>query len=724
MKNKVFVSSLDSPLGHAVSRAFYLSSAPPQKREDEEEEEKKEEGPSDPYLITGSLTTFSDHLPLAVSTGGSEPIPYNLNRKLPLFPSQPGPFVSTGDKKRDSARKEAIDKFSVYGSSPKWVNETQKFADRNALKAHLETCDIIVFDLLSQLDDASWAVQALFDSADTWEKPKTFIAISSIMTWAKTKVEGDDSEASITEDEFRRRKCHPNFKAHLAVEKNIIKCGKKPNLKTYVIASGLVYHAGDCIFHYIFKSAWHNAPATECYGDGSNILPVIYMDDLASIVVEVAESSPENKYLLALDDSKHSYFDIVKAISDAVGNGQVKKVPKENAFLNKDLEQSDFDMIMTNLRLDPGHTKEMSLEWKYETGLIENVQQLVQEYKDARGLSALRLVIHGPPLSGKTYFAQLIANHFGIHLIDSEQVVKNALARLERRVAGNLLPEEAEEEIEGDKELLGEIKEFAKNNNGKCPPEHISNFIRDVIKSVPCRNQGYILDGYLTTIEQAKEIFKPLEESRDNDLEVKPDFVISLQSTDEFIKYRVMKMPESVIVENNYTEDILTRRLEEFRAINTDENSILNFFDEIEVHPLIINVEKNDTKAVMDLVSKHVGPPHNYGPSVEKIMEIRHQEEEAKAKEAAGAEEERRNRQKEEVERHEKEVKEWNLQLEEVGRQEQEALEAQSIPLRNYLMKYIMPTLTSGLIEVCKAKPVDPIDYLAEFLFKHNPGNN
>jgi len=66
-------------------------------------------------------------------------------------------------------------------------------------------------------------------------------------------------------------------------------------------------------------------------------------------------------------------------------------------------------------------------------------------------------------------------------------------------------------------------------------------------------------------------------------------------------------------------------------------------------------------------------------------------------------------------------------------------LETQSIPLRNYLMKHVMPTLTQGLIEVCKVRPDDAIDYLvtksstvdlkitlfttlqAEYLFKHNP---
>ena len=44
--------------------------------------------------------------------------------------------------------------------------------------------------------------------------------------------------------------------------------------------------------------------------------------------------------------------------------------------------------------------------------------------------------------------------------------------------------------------------------------------------------------------------------------------------------------------------------------------------------------------------------------------------------------------------------------------QEKELLETQSIPLRNYLMRHVLPTLTEGLVEVCKVKPEDPVDYL------------
>ncbi len=64
---------------------------------------------------------------------------------------------------------------------------------------------------------------------------------------------------------------------------------------------------------------------------------------------------------------------------------------------------------------------------------------------------------------------------------------------------------------------------------------------------------------------------------------------------------------------------------------------------------------------------------------------------------------------------------EWSIKLAEVKRQEEETLEAASAPLRNYLMKHVMPTLTQGLVEVCKARPEDPIDFLAEYLFKLNP---
>lgn len=55
---------------------------------------------------------------------------------------------------------------------------------------------------------------------------------------------------------------------------------------------------------------------------------------------------------------------------------------------------------------------------------------------------------------------------------------------------------------------------------------------------------------------------------------------------------------------------------------------------------------------------------------------------------------------------------EWQRKIREIKEQEEEVLEAHAAPLRTYLMKYVMPVLSTGLVEVCKVRPVDPIDYL------------
>lgn len=45
-------------------------------------------------------------------------------------------------------------------------------------------------------------------------------------------------------------------------------------------------------------------------------------------------------------------------------------------------------------------------------------------------------------------------------------------------------------------------------------------------------------------------------------------------------------------------------------------------------------------------------------------------------------------------------------------KQEHEMLEAKSVPMRHYLMKYVMPTAIEGLVDCCKVKPDDPVEFL------------
>lgn len=113
------------------------------------------------------------------------------------------------------------------------------------------------------------------------------------------------------------------------------------------------------------------------------------------------------------------------------------------------------------------------------------------------------------------------------------------------------------------------------------------------------------------------------------------------------------------------------------------------------------------------------GRPYNYLPTVDKLNQEREQ-----------------NLVKEETDRNEKHSKE-HAQKQSIKKTEREELEklqqkrliqirqhmneledAKSLNMRQFLMKQIIPVLTEGMIDVYRVSPTDPVDYLAEYIFK------
>jgi len=725
---RVFISNVDTPIGHNVSRI--ISKTPVGSRrdsnddddddtgeEEEEEEEKENEKENEKVEVEDDKKGIYE----VIGTLSHEPIKEEDKEiKEMIFPA---PMVECGDKNIDKQRREAIETYAVLGEKPQWVTEVVDNSDLDELYKILVTCDIIIYDITTCMDEALYIAKKFNKDAESFhEHPKTFIAVSSIMTWARTKVEDEN----LTEDEYRRRRAHPNFRDLLAAEKSIVKYGKKSSFKTYIVVPGLIYHSGDSIFHFLFKKAWHNEKSLKCFEDGSNIIPTIYLNDLCNIIVDVADNPPDTKVILAVDDSKNTLYEIVRAISESLTTGEVEMIPKENAFLEPNMSQDDFNMLQLNLRVDPEKVKEMSFEWKYESGLVENIQAIINEYKNARGLQPLKIGIHGPPYSGKTTLAKRIAEYYKIHYINAEQEMKEQIERLETIVNEYNETSEGMEEYENARDLLDEIQEYYKTN-GKYSEKHLINFVRDKLMSMPCRNQGYVLDEFPINTNLVQELFKSLNEDEENEQYnslIFPSIIFSLTATDNYIKDKVMLLPEQQVVGTTNTEEEFMKRLDEFKNNNTEENTILNYFDEFEVHAISLDIENKSIEDLMEKIINEVGRPHNYGPTPEEIAEKRRIAEEKKQREEELALQERIKNEKEEEIRLLKERAEWQIKLEEVRKQEKEILEVQSIPLRNYLMKYVMPTLTSGLIDICKIRPDDPIDYLAEYLFKNNPTNN
>ncbi|XP_035301379.1 adenylate kinase 7 isoform X2 [Cricetulus griseus] len=608
---------------------------------------------------------------------------------------------------------------------PDFAVETYSTISRENLLERLLECDVVIYNITEntqQVEEAVWAVSALSEEVAHFEKRKVFILLSTVMTWARSKpLDPDDTEVPFTEEDYRRRKHHPNFLDHINAEKIVLKSGKNAKkFATYVLATGLQYGLEGGILHAFFKMAWlGEMPALPVFGDGTNVIPAIHVLDLAGVIQNVIDHVPKLHYLVAVDESIHTLEDMVKCISKNTGPGRIQKVPKENAFLTKDLTQDCLDHLLVNLRMEALFVKEnFNIRWVAQSGFVENIGSILKEYKQSRGLLPIKICILGPPAVGKSSIAEELAKYYKLHHIKIKDVISEAIAKLEAIVApkdsgegeDDAEEEEEEENVDDAQELLDGIKESMEQNAGRLEDQYVIRFVKEKLKSMPCKNQGYILDGFPKTYDQAKDLFN--------------QFVCGLDASDDFLKERVMNLPESIVAGTHYSQDRFLRSLSNYRDINTDDETVFNYFDEIEIHPIHIDVGKledaQNRLAIKQLI-KEIGEPRNYGLTEEEKAEVEKKAaEERLAKEAAETAE---REHKEAMEMAEKLARweEWNKRLEEVKREERELLEAQSIPLRNYLMTYVMPTLMQGLNECCKVRPEDPVDFLAEYLFKNNP---
>ena len=576
-----------------------------------------------------------------------------------------------------------------------------------------------------------------------------------------------------TEAEYNMRNPPEDYQKIKELEDKILELNK-PGLKTFVVCSGIIYGNGETetVFNDKFKSAWLQSPQYLPYvEDGENKIPTIHSIDLARLVKKVYETKPENKYVFAIDNTDdRQQKSLIQAISSGIGTGKVEskkfQVDEMIRFTSRlELADRPNSTLSIDLNLKPSalmvaptndeEAEPVEFPWHCEKGLAANIKKVKEEFCKMNNLVPIKIFINGPPLSGKTFFSEKIADHFRIPLVNLK----------------TLIPElEAIDLEEGEKnEVVSAMKEWKKNNDKKqYPNEILYEMVRNRLQQNDCQQRGFVLDGFPRTYEDAKGLFyhtlkkkekpkKPenegegegdaepqeeVEEEEEEDTDkykpkfqtnIYPESIIMLQAADDFLMQKAKKLPDEIMKNSHYYENHMERRLQNWHKGNSIDDyryglepgkaklTTARFFQEKETEILDIeaNVDNFELFEAMRVYIERHGRPYNYLPSLERLNNDRHiylDQKEDDVNQKLKAEETSKAQKKEKDEaRLQRLSEDFFSNIEEHVKGLQQVKETKP---REFLMKNIVPTLSEGLIEITKVAPIDPIDYLADYIFK------
>jgi len=642
------------------------------------------------------------------------------------------------------------------------------------------SCSLIVFDLHSaDIQDVESVIKHL--KVAPLDHETTFVLISSVNVWARTRkqyvpLDGEDGEAGgdeddgeakegktrpqeLTDADLDRRIPSPAFESWKYLETLVLSLSSKEKLRPHVIAAGILYGNGETVFNEYFQAAWLTQPTQVVMHPGTNYIPCVHVRDVARLVkvVHVRDPSTEmGKYLIAVDKARLTQAEIVQGIVNQISR------KAEIPLISSDDARSEFkDVMMLDLIMEPSAPmKASSFPWWCRDGLVANLVKVAAEFCKWRNLRPIKMVMMGPPGSGAERLCSMVADRY-LHAdpphFTFDQIVQDAMA------AGTVAA----------RKLTRKVNKLSKKPGAKLPLKMRTKLVHKRLMSNVCRFRGYILEGYPTTYEEAKALFteKVLEEGEeeeapeeeedevadagaeegeegeeeeeapapaeeeDEDEEVDgkptfqlnkavvPEFVVALHSKAEVCKTRIFSR---LATGPSNEEEFALKTAEYYKANFTQDGTpgTADFFSEV-VGAQVLQIDadaSNETDAFQSLrvYLESRGQFFNYLKSEEDrcrdlCLEVEHRErEEDEHAQAAKAAQEAK----------ESELRKATADYEadrrkNIADSEATHLENEVLPLRQYLMVNVVPTLSEGLAEICKEQPEDPIEYLAQYLFAH-----
>ncbi|KAL8274804.1 hypothetical protein Esti_001279 [Eimeria stiedai] len=613
------------------------------------------------------------------------------------------------------------------------------------LLQNLLSCSLAVFDLHnSDPDELEFILKKL--KQEQLQQPLCVVLISSVLTWSNTRrqyvrdvpkeaeasesngeavagegkprsgssssqaganrspasqVQAGDNEGFkpqiLSAEHFELRMPSKSYEKWKMVETLLMSLNSKENFRGIVVAAGMMYGYGEDTLYEAFKAAWLGLQTHKLVGEGNNFVPTVHVQDMCSLVKAAAldASKTAGAYHLAVDKAFVTQRQVVESIVNELGSPfEVTGISAEEAALVETAEilSRDFRFDCSPLMNDS------SFPWHAKEGFVVLIKQVAAEFCQWRGLRQLKIFVtaalsEDPKKKGKKPSVRRLR-------LDGEFMAKLFRARLSHNV---------------------------------------------------CRYRGFVLDGYPKSYEECTSLFlkpKPRADAGDSgedlqeaeqaagegaqqnetgaelDALLAPDFVVSLSASMETCEKRLMALHPSAVIPSHNDREGFRRRYQihvqqnesvEGRPRNTD------FFQERGVEVLTL---PTDGKTPEELLASCMIYLSRFGPIRNFLLESTDwmiaKEEALKDKEAQEEREvqERERREREEEEQQLQKQRERDLvRLRRIADYEQQLLLMRSIPLRRYLMQHVIPTLSEGLLEVCRVLPEDPVSYLTAFLF-------
>ena len=386
-------------------------------------------------------------------------------------------------------------------------------------------------------------------------------------------------------------------------------------------------------------------------GKGLNSIPTIHIIDLIKIIKRVIEKKPNDKYIFAVDKTKNpSLYNIIKSISLAIGDGKIKKMEK---FDINDIYMENYQEMNIDVKILPSKIcfderkqnediedyNKRKFKWRCEFGIPENLNLIRDEFNLYRGLKPVKIIIIGPPSSGKSNLCKLLNEKLKLpylNIMDCINEFKNEKSELGEEIRNkyNEINENLEkiiEEYEKKKAKKKNEPPLDLNEYNKLPNELLIKIIKKKINCNQCISRGYIFDAFPKTYDDCNELYydeiikkieKKENEEENKEEEKKEEKKKEEEKKEEeneeenIIKEKIFikeRLPDSVILISNYSEEQIKTNLSSIPDYEEKKEEIDNRFDRrIKLYKTQNENENPEIKKTIDFFKENSIEIFNY----------------------------------------------------------------------------------------------------------------